>query len=480
MKYKIVFFFFSLISASCQSLETNNQDALTTPRPNIIFILADDLGYADLSCFGQQKFDTPNIDRLAKQGMAFTQFYAGATVCAPSRSVLMTGLHTGHTPVRGNKEIQPEGQHPLPASSFTIAEQLKKVGYITGAFGKWGLGFPSSEGDPLKQGFDRFYGYNCQRLAHHYYPYHLWDNDMKVTLSENEGQQKGLYAPIKIQEEALKFIENNKDTSFFLFYPSLIPHAELVAPEKYMAKYRNQFLPENSYQGLDEGEGYRNGSYASQPESHAAFVAMITLLDEQVGEIMQQIENLGLAENTIIIFSSDNGPHKEGGADPDFFDSNGAFKGHKRDLYEGGIRVPTIVKWTNNIEPNSTSNHIAAFWDFFPTVCDLTSIETPKGLDGISFLPTLLDGGNQKEHEYLYWEFHEKGGRQAVRKGNWKAVKYDVIANPEKMIELYDLSKDSGEENNVASDFPDVVSELTRIIDTARTESKVFTFKTTR
>lgn len=479
MKHSIILIAFLYLSTACSSSTTKEEaqaNELPT-KPNIIFILADDLGYGDLSCMGQEKFKTPNIDRLAAQGMIFTQHYSGATVCAPSRSALMTGLHTGHTPVRGNKEVLPEGQYPLPANSVTIAEQLKKAGYVTGAFGKWGLGFPGSEGDPINQGFDQFFGYNCQRLAHHYYPYHLWDNNQKVMLPENEGQQQGLYAPLKIQEEAIKFLQANKDTSFFLFYPSVIPHAELFAPEKYMAQYRAQFSPEKPYEGVDDGEKYRNGPYGSQEEPHTAFAAMIALLDEQVGEIMEEVEKLGLAENTLIIFSSDNGPHLEGGADPDFFNSNGALQGYKRDLYEGGIRVPTIMKWTGKVAANTTSDHISAFWDFFPTACEMVGIETPQELDGISFLPTLLGEKDQQQHDYLYWEFHEKGGRQAVRKGNWKAVKYDVIKYPDRPIELYDLSKDIGETNDVANEFLDIAAELTTIIDNARTESEVFTFK---
>ncbi len=444
--------------------------------PNIIYILADDLGYADPSCYGQKNFSTPNIDRLAAQGMKFTQHYSGSTVCAPSRSALMTGLHTGHTPIRGNKEVRPEGQHPLPASSVTIAEILKENGYVTGAFGKWGLGFPGSEGDPTKQGFDRFYGYNCQRIAHHYYPYHLWDNEEKVILKENEGQQKGIYGPNLIHEKALEFLDENKNNKFFLFYPSLIPHAELFAPEAYMEKFRGKFTPEKAYEGVDDGEKFRNGPYGSQQESHAAFAAMINLLDQQVGEIIDKVKELGLEENTIILFTSDNGPHLEGGADPDYFDSNGPLQGYKRDLYEGGIRVPMIASWPGTIEAGTTTKHISAFWDFFPTACDLAGIAVPNGLDGISYLPA-LKGEAQPQHDYLYWEFHEKGGRVAIRKGDWKAVRYNVYKEPNSPIELYDLSKDVGEAENVAEANPEVATELSNLLEQARTESEVFTFQ---
>ncbi|NQU88085.1 MAG: arylsulfatase, partial [Mariniphaga sp.] len=438
-------------------------------------ILADDLGYGDLSCYGQQNFQTPNIDKLAQNGMMFTQHYSGATVCAPSRSALMTGLHTGHTPVRGNKEVQPEGQWPLPDKNVTVAELLKENGYVTGAFGKWGLGFPGSEGDPNNQGFDVFYGYNCQRIGHHYYPYHMWDNQEKVLLEENEGYATGIYGPDIIHKNAIKFLEENKDITFFMYYPSVIPHAELFAPEKYMGKYREKFTTEKDYQGTDDGPDYRNGPYGSQPESHAAFVAMINVLDDQVGEIMATLDELGIAENTLVIFTSDNGPHMEGGADPDYFDSNGPLKGYKRDLYEGGIRVPMIAVWPEKIKSESKSDHISAFWDFLPTVCDVVGIDSPKGIDGISYLPGLI-GEEQKKHDYLYWEFHERGGRIAIRQGNWKLIRYNINQIPMGEFELYNLLEDIGEENNVASQYPKKVTELKELLKNARTDSEVFQF----
>lgn len=445
-------------------------------RPNIIYILADDLGYGDLSCYGQELFSTPNIDQLAAQGMLFTQHYSGSTVCAPSRSALMTGLHTGHTFIRGNKEIQPEGQYPIPEETYTLAEAMKKAGYTTGAFGKWGLGFPGSEGDPVNQGFDTFFGYNCQRMGHHYYPHHLWSNRDSIVLEANAGQAKGTYAPDLIHEKTLEFMETNKDTPFFLYVPSIIPHAELIAPDSVMDKYRNKYLPEKSYEGYDEGPDYRRGPYESQAEAHAAFVAMIDILDRQVGEIVQKVEDLGLSENTIIMFTSDNGPHQEGGADPEYFDSNGPLRGFKRDLYEGGIRVPFLVKWSGKIMPGSTTDHVSAFWDVFPTIADLAGVDQPENTDGVSFLPTLLGEGEQAQHEYLYWEFHERGGRLAARKGNWKAVQYDVLENPEAPLELYDLAEDINETNNVAAEHPEIVQEMEEIFQTARVPSEVFTF----
>jgi len=446
-------------------------------KPNIIYILADDLGYGDLSSYGQQLFSTPNIDKLAENGMKFTQHYSGSTVCAPSRSSLMTGQHTGHTFIRGNKEIQPEGQHPLEAEAVTLAEALQDAGYVTGAFGKWGLGYPGSEGDPNNQGFDEFFGYNCQRIGHHYYPYHMWHNQGKVMLEENEGTQTGEYGPEVIQQYALKFLEANHDKPFFMYYPSIIPHAELYAPEEYMEKYRGKFLPEKEYKGVDEGENFRNGPYGSQPESHAAFVAMIDYLDMQVGEIVAKLKELGIYENTLIVFTSDNGPHSEGGADPDYFNSNGPLKGYKRDLYEGGIRVPMIAVWDGKIAAGRETDHPSAFWDVFPTMAKIAGTETPDNIDGISFLPTLLGNEEeQKKHEYLYWEFHELGGRKALRKGDWKLVQYNVFDPEKTTTELYNLASDLSEENNVAEENPKIVKEMLELMNNARTESEVFTF----
>jgi arylsulfatase A-like enzyme len=475
----------ALLFSSCDFLKNNkkhdvvasNQKQVDYKQPNIIYILADDLGYGDLSSYGQEKFRTPNIDKLASQGMMFTQHYSGSTVCAPSRSALLTGMHTGHTVVRGNKEIQPEGQYPIPDATYTVAEVMKKAGYKTGAFGKWGLGFPGSEGDPISQGFDEFYGFNCQRLGHHYYPDHLWSNKDSIVLKGNAGLSKKEYAPSLIHDKTLQFIEKNNEKPFFLYVASIIPHAELAAPADLMKKYQNKFLPEKKFKGVDDGPKYRKGSYASQNESHAAFVAMIDLLDQQVGEIMDKVTELGIADNTIIIFTSDNGPHKEGGADPKYFNSNGDLRGTKRDLYEGGIRVPMIAKWPGKIKAGSKSDHISAFWDVFPTFANITGVEVPDNIDGISFLPELLgDTKNQENHSYLYWEFHEKGGRQAIRMGDWKAVKYNVLKTPNKQMKLFNLSNDIGEQNDVATKNPEVVKQIESLFQNARTSSEVFTF----
>jgi arylsulfatase A-like enzyme len=446
-------------------------------RPNIVYILADDLGIGDLSCYGQQKFSTPNIDELCSAGMKFTEHYSGSTVCAPSRSSLMTGLHTGHTFIRGNKEIEPEGQYPLSDKVYTLAEAMHEAGYVTGAFGKWGLGYPGSEGDPVKQGFDEFFGYNCQRMAHHYYPNYLWHNQEKIMLKGNEGKQTGEYGPSVIHGQALKFMEENKEKPFFMFYPSIIPHAELFAPNEYMEKYRGKFLPEKVFEGVDEGEGFRTGRYGSQPESHAAFAAMVNVLDTQVGEIVAKLKELGIYDNTLIIFSSDNGTHMEGGADPDYFDSNGIFKGYKRDLYEGGIHVPMIAVWKGKIAPASSTNHISAFWDVFPTLAEITDAQMPEVTDGISLLPVMLGKEGQKEHEYLYWEFHESGGKQAIRKGRWKLIRNNVSHPLESTFELFNLENDPGEENNLSEQHPGLVKELSGLMGASHVKSDVFQFE---
>ena len=490
MKKFLLYIGFLFLVNSCKN--SNKVSERNHLQPNIIFILADDLGYGDVGVYGQQNFETPNLDRLAHGGMKFLQHYSGSTVCAPSRSALMTGQHTGHTFIRGNSErgftLDKEGQYPLAPEEITIAEVLKKGGYATGAFGKWGLGYPGSEGDPTKQGFDEFFGYNCQRVAHNYYPTHLWDNLTKTPLKGNDGKTKTVYAPLIIHEKALSFIEKNKGRPFFMYYPSVIPHAELAAPEKYMEKYRGKFMPEKEY--IKKGNSspnskvnpesinnYNVGGYNSQKESHAAFAAMVSLLDEQVGQIIDKVDDLGIAENTLIIFSSDNGPHLEGGADPDYFGSNGPLRGYKRDLYEGGIRVPTLAYWPSQITPNSKSDHISAFWDFFPTAIEIAGLDyNSSKIDGISFLPE-LKGENQKKHPYLYWEFLEKGGRQAVRMNQWKAVRMNMSKNPDSPIELYNVHQDIGEQENLAVQYPEVLKEVSRIMNKEHISSRIFQFE---
>jgi arylsulfatase A-like enzyme len=458
--------------------QNSKVEILTDQKPNVIFILADDLGYGDLGFLGQQYIETPNIDRLAAEGMIFTNHYSGATVCAPSRSAFMTGLHTGHTPIRGNSEIQPEGQYPMPDSLLSLAKIFKQAGYATGAFGKWGLGMNETSGDPLNQGFEEFYGYLCQRYAHRYYPAYLWQNGTQVNMQGNDWTQKVTYAPDLIQEQSLAFIEKNRDNPFFLFMPIVTPHAELAAPDdEIFQKYRAKFGEEKPHvapPGGDYGPEMKIPGYQSESYPHAAFAAMVERIDLYVGEIVAKLEELGLSENTLIVFTSDNGAHREGGADPDFFDSNGPFRGYKRDLYEGGIHVPLVVKWPGKIKAKSSSEHVSAFWDWLPTFADLLGEKSPEGIDGISFLPTLLGIGNQAKHETLYWEFHELGGRQALRQGDWKLVKYQVKDSAKTTFELFNLKNDPGEQQDLAAKNPEKVKDLDELIQKAHRPNPVF------
>jgi arylsulfatase A-like enzyme len=454
-----VLFLATLITAFLATLSAAKQ------QPNIIYILLDDAGYGDLSCYGQKKFQTPNIDRLAREGMKFTNHYSGSTVCAPTRSVIMSGLHTGHTPSRGNREIQPVGQFPIPAATFTIAEALKKAGYATGAFGKWGLGNPGSEGDPVNQGFDRFFGYNCQRNAHTYYPTWLFDNLQKIKLNGET------YAHDLIMDRAVEWIDNHHKAPFFCFLPVTIPHAAMHVPEKYAAPFRRKFPEfENKV-----GRYGNNRPFARNPA--AQFAGMMTALDHGIGRVLKSLEKYGIEENTIVLLSSDNGPHREGGHMPDYFNSNGGLRGHKRDLYEGGIRCPLLVRWPGKVKAGSTSDHISAHWDLFPTFCELAGTETPRNLDGISFLPTLL-GKKQEQHEYLYWEFFEGGGKRAVRIGKWKAVQNQLTRKGQNAsVEIYDLTTDRAEKNNLATRKPELIARARDIFKQAHTPSKIWKFK---
>ncbi|MDR1154781.1 MAG: arylsulfatase [Bacteroidales bacterium] len=449
-------------------------------QPNIIYILADDLGYGDLGCYGQAIIQTPHIDRLAAEGMKFTRHYAGCTVSAPSRSSLFTGLHTGHAPIRANRAAvhipRNEGQHPQPGDTYTIAKMLKEGGYATGCFGKWGLGFPGSEGAPENQGIDEFFGYNCQAVAHNYYPYYLWHNRDTVWLKGNEGAKKEDYAADIIHREAVEFIRANRSRPFFACLTYTLPHAELVSPDDgIQAMYRDR-LPETPFRGVDSGPGYKKGGYGSSSHPKADFAAMVTRLDSYVGEVIAELKKLGLDKNTLVIFASDNGPHREGGADPDFFKSYGPLRGIKRDMYEGGIRVPMIAWYPGKVKAGSVTDHVSAFWDIMPTFAELTGTKAAGHTDGISFAPTLLGKSRQKKHDYLYWEFHEQGGKAAVLKGNWKAIRLNM-ENPEKTkVELYDLSKDPHEDHNVAGQHPEIVAELDRIMKEAHTDSEAFPF----
>lgn len=433
---------------------------------NVIYILADDLGYGDIGCYGQQKIKTPNIDRMAQEGMLFTQHYAGCTVSAPSRCSLMTGLHTGHSQIRGNMEIKPEGQQPMAADTYTLGKLMKSAGYTTGIFGKWGLGYPGSSSVPSNMGFDEFFGYNCQRQAHSYYPDHLWHNNDTVFLHENDNEGRLVYSQDLIHEQALKFIRDNKDKPFYAMLTYTLPHAELNLPHDSIYRMYENAFEEVPYDG-------KMGYHPSE-KPYASFAAMVSRLDKYVGDVMAELKELGLDKNTIVIFTSDNGPHREGGANPDYFLSYGPLKGVKRDVYEGGIRVPMVAWCPDKIKAGVKNDHISAFWDVMPTLAELTGVTLPETGDGISFLPTLFSKDGQKQHEYLYWEFHELNGREALRSGNWKLIRQPIVG--ETILELYDLSSDIHEDNNLAQQNPEKVKELEVLMDGARTESPLFNF----
>jgi arylsulfatase A len=479
---------FLLILSGCgDQVESDSQAVTELSPPNIIYILADDLGYGDIAAFGGEYIQTPNLDRMADEGMKFTDHYSGSTVCAPARSVLMTGLHTGRTPIRGNREVMPIGQHPLPEGTVTLPGLLQEAGYATGGFGKWGLGYPESEGMPSLQGFDIFFGFLGQRRAHFYYPEFLFRDVRgqeleRVYLEGNEvvddperrpGSGRpvsaGQYAPDVKHEEALAFMEENRDHPFFLYIPSQIPHASLEVPEEYLQYY----LDENG-ESIFEEEHIPQGHYVDQPMPKAYYAAMVTYLDHQVGDIMEKLMELGIAENTLIIFTSDNGSYSEGGYHYSMLNSNAPFRGGKRDLYEGGIRVPTIAWWPGTVEAGSISGHISGFQDMMPTFSELAGIDSPEETDGLSMVPTLTGQGTQQVHDYLYWEFHEQGGKQAVRKGDWKAVRLNVRENRNSPIELYNLADDPAEVNDISGEYPEIAEEMDRLIRESHVPSDVF------
>lgn len=439
-----------LVSAFCNLPVAQ---AVTAERPNIIFVLADDLGYGDLGCYGQQKIRTPHLDRLASEGMRFTRFYAGSTVCAPSRCTLMTGLHTGHCLIRGNRRVD------LRDKDYTVAEMLQGAGYKTGMFGKWGLGSEGGTGLPSRQGFDAFFGYLDQSHAHNYYPTFLIRDTEREPLDNvvprpgKQGQgvasEKKTYSHDLIMEEALRFVDQNHDKPFFLYLPVTIPHANNEAGDAGME------VP-----GL--------GIYADRdwPEPEKGRAAMITYLDRDVGRLMQKLKDLNIDDRTIVFFSSDNGPHNEGGSNSEFFNSSGSLRGSKRYLYEGGIRVPLIVRWPGKIAADSQSDHVGAFWDFLPTAADLAGVQSPKGMDGLSFVPTLLGKGQQKEHDHLYWEFHEHGKIQALLIENHKALR-----GLGKEVILYNLNDDPRETKDIASTRPDLLKRVEQIFTQERSPS---------
>jgi arylsulfatase A-like enzyme len=429
------------------------------PKPNILLIQADDLGYGDLGAYGQAMFQTPNVDRLAKSGLRFISYYAGSTVCAPSRAALMTGLHTGHGWIRGNL-----AGNSLRDQDRTIASVLKDAGYRTALIGKWGLGESESPGRPDRKGFEYSFGYLSQTHAHRQFTDHLYRNGQRVEVSAND------YSNDLFTRETVSFIEQNDNRPFFIYLNYTVPHAELRVPDDSMAPFKGHF-PEKPFvnaaadaklTGPDEPSlGYR-----SQPTPHAAFAAMVTRMDRDVGRIVDLLRQRGLDQRTLVLFTSDNGPHQEGGGDPEFFKSSGGLKGIKRDMYEGGIRVPMIASWPGTIAAASTTMYAAAHWDLFPTFAELAGVPVPSGLDGTSILP-VLRGQPQRPHEFMYWEFHERGFQQAVRMGNWKAVR---LAK-DKPLELYNLADDPTEFTDVAAKHPDIVAKIESYLKTARTES---------
>jgi arylsulfatase A-like enzyme len=441
--------FLKATTAGAVSLAAGAAEAAA--RPNIIFILADDLGYGDLGCYGQQRIKTPNLDRLAAEGIRFTQAYSGATVCAPSRCCLMTGKHGGHATVRGNK--RPEvGLRPDEA---TLPALLKKAGYRTALSGKWGLGGPSTRSMPNQRGFDEFFGYLDQLHAHNSYPEHLWQNEEEVFLTENWFNRRKKFAPDLFTEKALEFVKRRESRPFFLYLAYTVPHAD------------NEL---GAFQGngieVPSDEPYSNENW---PQVERNFAALVTRMDRDIGTLLAALGDGGIDRNTLIVFSSDNGPHREGGHDPDYFSSRGPLRGIKRDLYEGGIRMPLLTRWTGRIRGGQVSGQVLAFWDILPSLGELAGVPRPAALDGISVLPALL-GERRVEHPPLYWEFHERGFSQAVRFGDWKAVRN----NPQKPIELYDLKADIGEKNDVAAGNAPLVQKAAELLKSLRVDSPEF------
>jgi arylsulfatase A len=462
-------------------------------KPNVILIMADDLGFTELGSYGQKKIRTPHLDKLAAEGMRFTACYAGNAVCAPSRCVLMTGKHPGHAYIRNNGEVKPEGQRPIPLSEVTIADLLKKEGYATGAFGKWGLGPPGSVGGPLQQGFDRFYGFNCQRHAHSYYPNYLWSDDRRVVLENNppipghaslpkdadpadprsydifKGQA---YGPDRINEQVLNFIRGNKEKPFFVYYPTLIPHVALHVPDEELEPYLK--LKWNDPPFTREG-GY---GYTPHFTPRAAYAAMITRMDRYMGNVFNLLKDLGLEKDTIILFTSDNGTtHLKGEVDYDFFESVKPLRGLKGSLYEGGVRVPMIARWPGRVKASSQSARTIGAEDCLPTIIELLGLDdrVPDGVDGVSFAPSLL-GKKQKERSFLYREFSGYGGQQAVWVGKWKGVRQKMLRKKKDPleIELYDLDADISESRNIAAEQPKVVAEIRKLMAEEHTPSKHF------
>lgn len=426
-------------------------------QPNIIYVLADDLGYGDLSCYGQKHFQTPHLDRMAQEGIRFTDFHSGSTVCAPSRCALMTGKSMGHAYIRGNGEI------PLRDEDFTLAESFKQNGYYTGIFGKWGLGLAENTGSPEKQGWDEFLGYTNHVHAHHFYTNNLWTIKGGKTIKYPTDSLR--HSHLYVMDAALDFVKNNQNKPFFMYLAVTMPHAEVFAPTpESVSPFLNV---DNSSKFPEIPFVQKAGNYRSQAKPKANFAGMVTHLDRDMGRLMDLLKSLGLAENTYVFFTSDNGPHKEGGADPEFFDSNGPLKGIKRDLYEGGIRVPFIA-WGGKVKKGLTNHEILANWDVFSTFEELIGGKKTQGLDGLSFANTLKGKLLTKKHDALYWEFYERGFDQAARMGDWKAIKQSQKGNK---MELYNLKTDLGEEHDVAAQYPDMVAKAEKTMNESRVHS---------
>lgn len=484
----------AMVAAAATAFAAGSADSPATARvrsgPNIVLIVADDLGYRELGCYGQKKIRTPNIDRLASEGMRFTRAYSGNAVCAPSRCVLLTGKHPGHAWVRNNSEVKPEGQSPIPDSEVTIAEILHQHGYATGAFGKWGLGYPGSEGDPLNQGFDAFFGYNCQRHAHSYYPSYLWRNGETIPLDndppvpghaslpdgadpadpESYRRFQGTdYAPDRINEAVLQFIRDRKDEPFFLYYPTIIPHVALHVPDEELAPYLALGWPDPPF---SRAAGY---GYTPHFTPRAAYAAMISRMDRYVGRVLDLLVELGLEKDTIVIFSSDNGTtHLKDEVDYDFFDSVGELRGLKGSLFEGGIRVPLIVRWPGRVPAGTRSDRVVGFEDILPTLARVAGADAsvPAQTDGIDFSPTFL-GKKQPARGFLYREFSGYGGQQSVQFGKWKAVRQNMKRG-NLDIQLYNLASDPGELRDVAATHPGVVRRARALFDREHRPSERF------
>ncbi len=493
---------------SCKETEKSKPIANEVIKPNIIYILADDLGYAELGAYGQEKIETPNIDALAQSGMLFTQHYSSAPVCAPARHMLLTGKHAGHAYIRSNSEWKErgdvwnyramakdstlEGQGPMPANTITMAHKLKEVGYTTGVVGKWGLGAPHTHSVPNDMGFDFFYGYNCQRQAHTYYPLHLYKNRKRVhlandTVAPNTKLPKGAdpndpasyaaytltdYSPDLMFNELTNFVASNKDNPFFLYWATPIPHVALQAPEKWLNYYIKKFGDEKPYLGKK--------GYFPHKNPHAAYAAMVSYLDENIGKLVQQLKDEGIYENTLLVFTSDNGPTYNGGADPEYFESAKPFDGNygrgKGFLYEGGIRVPMIATWPNHIAPGTKSDLISSHYDMFATFGEVSGYEATD-TDGISLLPTLLANEKQAIHEFMYWEFPSYGGQVAMRMGDWKVVRRHLKDKKPPTLELYNLKNDPTEQINVAEEHPEILQKAAEIFERERDSPELENFK---